>query len=153
MKPVLQAILVADHAYRDATTNKIIVAGIFNNITVSDDLGKPRDVIDGTGPPRKVILGGVTSGSPWAYLSLTDIINRQEFELRFVSLIDNAVLFSLKFNVEAKSPLDNAEMMLPLPELPVKQPGHYALELVWNYELLGSHRLQVKKLETPEGQP
>ncbi|MCH7752760.1 MAG: hypothetical protein IH898_11475 [Planctomycetes bacterium] len=150
MKPVLQALLVADHVYDDKVTNKKVVAGIFHDMyflrreevqQVDLESGKAKIVI----PP-----GGMKAGSPFSYISLTDVRGKQEFDLRYVRLRDDKTIFESHFQVDCPDPLATVEVMLPLPPLPADQPGIYALELLWNQEPLGSYRIAVREMKERE---
>ena len=84
---------------------------------------------------------GHRSGSPFCYISLTEVRGAQTFTIRFVNLDDDQALFETKFEVTCNSPLETIEGVFPLPVLPIKGPGHYALELLWGHEPLGCHRI------------
>ena len=85
------------------------------------------------------------AGSPSAYVSLTEIHGQRSFELRYVDLNENHVLFTFEFKVECRNPLETIQLTLPLPVLPVPHEGAFALELVCEGELLGSHRVLAKR--------
>ncbi|MCC7475555.1 MAG: hypothetical protein IT425_09180 [Pirellulales bacterium] len=141
MKPILQALLMADHVYVDAATKKKIVVGIFHRMTFAtkrEGLEAPN--ADGT-RQIQVPLSGHLSGSPFCYVSLTEVRGKQPFTLRFVHLDEDRALFQTTFEVECNNPLETIEAVFPLPYLPVKGPGHYALELLWGMEPLGCHRI------------
>ena len=148
MKPVLQALLVADHIYQDKKTGKSIVAGIFHQLLFK----KAEDVQaalkqEGT---QIAIPGGLAAGSPYAYVSLTDIRGEQEFTLRYVYLNEDRSLFNTKFRVKSKNPLDTVECIFALPALPTEKAGVYALELIWNDTdagtPIGSFRIHVQEM-------
>ncbi|HTU25814.1 MAG TPA: hypothetical protein VMF30_10470 [Pirellulales bacterium] len=204
MKPVLQALLVADHVYCDAVTGKKIVVGIFHSVRFkpaprakeptepgqhgdpghSEKQG-PHDAPAGHGAadqpdtggsqradgahgagekkapatrngspdsnaPREVTLrvdaGGQKAGSPFCYISLTELFGEQHFELRYVDLAENNSLFSAHFSLVSHDPVGTEEVVIPLPELPVVHAGAFALELLWNDEPLGSHRIVFSEL-------
>ncbi len=150
MTPVLQALLVADHVYEDKATNKKVVAGIFHDMyflrreevqQVDLESGKAKIEI----PP-----GGMKAGSPFSYISLTDVRGKQEFDLRYVRLRDDKTIFGTKIQLECQDPLATVELILPLPSLPANEPGIYALELLWNQEPLGSYRIAVREMKESE---
>ena len=69
VKPNLLALLVADNVYRDARTGKYIISGTFNKLFFSrTNLNQPV-MVDG----KQRLLGGMDSGSPYAYLCLSDV--------------------------------------------------------------------------------
>ena len=46
-KPVLQALLLADHVYQDKDTGKKIIAGTFNSLSISKTKAPPKDAEQG----------------------------------------------------------------------------------------------------------
>jgi hypothetical protein len=87
---------------------------------------------------------GLQSGSPFAYLSLTEIRGRTPLLLQLVNLDDDSQLFRSDLLVECHNPLYTIEMTVPLPPITPPQAGVYALELLYNNELLGSLRIVVE---------
>lgn len=152
LKPVLQALLVADHVYTDQVTGKKIVAGIFHQMvfTRKPPRGESEHPAD-EGVQIQVRAGGHRAGSPFCYISLTDVHGKQEFELRYVDLANDQVLLKAGFGIVSSDPVATAEVALPLPSLPTGTPGTFALELLWNNEPLGSHRIIVRELTTEDG--
>jgi hypothetical protein len=145
VKPVLQALVVADHVYQDVTGKKII-AGTFNTLRFSR---KPpvTEIERPDGTKQKVLMGGVQSGSPFAYVSLTDVCDGTKVQVRFVNLSDNAVLFANEVTINNTNRLATIELALPLPRLPIQQSGAYALELVCEGNLLGSYRITAENMD------
>lgn len=168
--PVLQALLVADQIYQDQATGKFVICGIFGTIffhpselpaaPADSSAGNPSagDALgpssagrrDGPLPPADAlqqlpINRLVRAGSPYAYVSLTEINGQQMFLLRYVDLNENTELFSTQFGVECRDPLETIQISLPLPALPVPHEGVFALELLCDGELLGSHRILTKR--------
>ena len=87
------------------------------------------------------------AGSPYAYISLREVRGRIPLEFRLVSLESNEVLFrAVRMEVVCDDPLKTVELVLPVPPLP-RTPGHYALELLYENELIGSHRVMVQEVE------
>ena len=148
MKPVLQAILVAEHVYEDKKSGKKIVAGIFRNLQVIKTTQKK--VVDDDGTTRTLIQGGMNVGSPSAYISMTSIRGNQKFVVRYVRLNDDKPFFHTEFGVECGDPLQVVEVVLPLPLLP-EEPGNYALELLCEDEPVGSFRIVVAVNEDEKG--
>ncbi|MBN1909252.1 MAG: hypothetical protein JW818_05905 [Pirellulales bacterium] len=183
MKPILQALVVADHVYQDVTGKKII-AGTFNRILFkkneprgkrpedpsdrgpgnegpsdrgSDDKGTGNGSSDdrGTGDSdsrdRKGhrVPGGMHSGSPYAYISLTDVVDGTELTLQFVNLNKNVVLFQTDLIVRSEDRLKTIEIVAPLPPLPITEEGVYAFEVVWQGVTLGSHRILGQEMPDP----
>ena len=92
MKPILQALLIADHVYEDRTTGKKIIAGVFNPVRTKTS--KVSVVVDEAGRQQATVVDPTQAGSPYAYLSLTEIHGSQRLQLRFVSLADHGLLVS-----------------------------------------------------------
>lgn len=148
IQPRLQALLIADHVYVDAATGKKVVAGIFHRMFfVSPKVN--QEVIEEAGKVRlKIPPGGHRAGSPFCYISLTEVRTKEHFVLRYINLENDQALFQAEFDVEHHNPLDTIEVVLPLPLLPAEKEGHFALELLWNDVHLGSHRINVDVVST-----
>lgn len=146
MKPVLQALLIADRIYQDTVTGKKVVAGIFHQILFISKEKMQAEASQHGANTLPVIPGGYQTGSPFAYISLTDVKpGRQPFVARYVDLSSDNVLFQVDFHVTVQDPLQIVELVLPLPSLPAIAPGAFAFELLWNDEPLGSYRIIVKE--------
>ncbi len=148
MKPVLQALVVADHVYQDQQTGKKIICGTFTTLRFSrrppvTELQKP----DGT--KQAVFAGGMHSGSPYAYVCLTDVCDGTRLQLRFVNLTKNLVLFGTEAVLNGVDRLSTVEMIFPLPQLPIQEPGAFALELVCDDGILGSWRITAEEIAPP----
>lgn len=146
MKPILQALLLADRIYQDKT-GKHIIAGTFNKLMFTKGGAKPK-IVEIDGEEKQLIPGGMQAGSPYAYISLTDIRGKVKFLLRYVSLKDNQPLFQTAFSIQCPDPVQTVEVVLPMPTLP-HQAGVHALELLCGDEPLGSHRVIVEELKEP----
>jgi hypothetical protein len=134
MKPVLQALVLADHVYTDRSGKKII-AGTFNRIV--------RKRIDVAQQPEPLIPGGAEMGCPWFYLSLTDVVDGTKLTLQFVSRADNVAIFEMPIKLHTKDRLATIEVVAGLPPIGriLQKAGEYAFDVVWEGEILGSHRL------------
>ena len=142
MKPLLQALLLADRIYRDAT-GKHIIAGTFNKMIFVKGGAKPRTVeIDGE--EKQLIPGGVQVGSPYVYVSLTELRGKIQCVLRYVNLEQDKALFETQFAIESSDPLQTVELVLPMPMLPPVA-GVHALELLCDDEPVGSYRVIVEE--------
>lgn len=143
VKPILQALLLADRVYEDKATGKKIVAGIFQALYFKKQTDLKADLekqgISG-------IPGGLHAGSPYAYVSLTDVRGSQPFVLRYVDLGEDKPVFEARFELRCDDPLKTIEVIAPMPPLPVKKAGTYALELLWKDEPLGSFRVTVEEM-------
>jgi hypothetical protein len=146
MKPILQALVVADHVYQDQQTGKKVICGTFNTFKFSR---KPpvTEIQAPDGTKRTVIAGGGQSGSPYAYVNLTDVCDGTKLLLRFVNLNQNAVLFGTEVVINNTNRLGTIELVFPLPRLPIQESGAYALELVCDGDILGSYRITAENLE------
>jgi hypothetical protein len=146
VKPVVQALVLAEHVYQDVTGKKVI-AGTFNQIGFKHKLPavQERKLPDGTS--QQVMLGGMHGGSPYAYISLTDVCDGVELVLQFVNLSKNQVLFGKKMAISCDDRLKTIEIVAPLPPLPVDDEGTYAFEVVCDGEILGSHRILARELD------
>ena len=147
IKPTLQALLIADRIYTDKDTGKKIVAGIFHQLGfVSQEDMDAETQRTGTTP---VFSCGNDAGSPFAYISLTDVRGNQSFALRYVELNSESVMFRCDFDINWDDPLMSVDLAIPLPRLPIGKTGVFALELLWNDEPLGTFRVQVKQIKLP----
>ena len=92
------------------------------------------------------IMNLMQAGSPYAYFSVTELQGRKTFELRYVDLHDNRSLFQAEVPIECDDPLKTIEVSLPLPRLPLValEERAYALEILCEGQLLGSHRVLAR---------
>ena len=177
--PILQSLLLADHVYRDQSTGKHIICGVFSTIFFTPNVqqnqsqpaggggngesgnrsggnlvgggeggGSGGGRIEG-GPPTtksQPIQSLMQAGSPFAYFSVTELTGRKTFEVRYVDLHDNRVLFQAEVPIECDDPLRTIEVSLPLPRLPLValEERSYALEVLCEGTLLGSHRVLAR---------
>jgi hypothetical protein len=184
--PILQSLLLADHVYRDQSTGKHIICGIFSTIFFTPNpppaqsqnapnlgggtaglghgaiggdggsgglpggggggMGNPRG--DGGEQPARPqpIQNLVQAGSPYVYFSVTELVGRKKFEVRYVDLHSNRSLFQAEVPIECDDPLKTIEVSLPLPRLPLValEERSYALEVLCDGQLLGSHRVLAR---------
>lgn len=146
MKPVLQALLLADKIYDDRTTGKKVIAGTFNRLLIAPNV-KFEPIEGADGNTTLQMPGGMEAGSPSAYFSVTECRGQLRFELRYVDLSDDKVYLSTEINVECNDPLLTIEAVVPMPKLPTPHPGAFALELLCNDEPIGSLRVHVQEIE------
>ena len=147
--PVLQALLVADQIYKDATTGKSVICGVFHRIFIRnpqthvnpEDAGQTEEGITEATMPIEHLR---RAGSPYCYISLTELNAQKTLELRFVDLKTMNVLFNANLSVCCDDPLKVIELIVPLPNFNVTGEGEYSLELLCDNELLGSHRLKIE---------
>jgi hypothetical protein len=150
VKPVLQALVLADHVYEDAKSRKKIIVGTFNRITFKKGGPPTKEIELPSGETQKLVAGGMESGSPYAYISVTDVCDHTELKLQFVNLSKNKVLFGTKVLVSCNDRLTTIELVFPLPRLPVTEEGTYAFEVICDGEIIGSHRIVAEELKTEE---
>ena len=150
MKPVLQAILLAERVYADQSGKKII-CGTFNKILLNRNSAVQDHPTD---PTKKKVQGGTDIGCPSVYVSLTDVVPEIDVTLRFMNVSTNQVLLEMPVNIKCNDRLAAVEFALALPPLGmcVTEPGTYSLDLMWNGEIIGSHRLVAQDTtESEEG--
>jgi len=144
VKPVLQALVLAEHVYEDKSGKKII-AGTFNGINFRRT--QPiREVEQPDGIKTQLIEGGAHGGSPYAYISLTDVLDNTSLELQFISLKRNKVVFRTGLIVRCPDRLATVELVVPLPPLIVPETGTYAFEIMCEGEVIGSHRIVANEI-------
>jgi len=134
--PTLVSLLVCDQVIDDKMTNKKSAIGIFNVILVPQ-------------VPAQIHQLAILA-------SVTEIVGRQEMELRLLRDSDNEVLFSGKGTVEAPNPLAIVDMLFALHGVRIPEAGQHAFELLAGGALLGRRRFQVlvrKKGAGPGGPP
>jgi len=146
VRPVIQAILIADKVYEDKSTGKKIIAGTFDRIIKMPDAFEEREDSD-LGEKTIVVAGGMHAGSPYAYISVTNIRSSVDLSIQYVELADNSVLLQTKVSVNCADPLASVEIVAPLPPLPTPHPGVYALEVLCEGDLIGSYRVTVIQME------
>lgn len=145
MKPILQALLVADRIYTDAATGKKIVVGIFSHLLFIRKESFQAEIEKNAGQ-LPTMPGGYQAGSPFAYANLTNVHGEQAFVLRYVDLDDDSVVFQCEIKVQSPDPISPVEIVIPLPSLPSTKAGVFALELLWNEnDPMGAFRITVKE--------
>lgn len=150
MKPVLQALVLAERVYQDVTGKKII-CGTFNRVCFKQAAELVQEKKSPGGEKKLVVLGGMHAGSPYAYISMTDVVDGTQLTLQFVHLTKNVVLLERVIAVKCEDRLKTVELIVPLPPLPVAEEGVYAFEIVCEGEILGSHRIVGEELrDIPE---
>ncbi len=151
MRPVLQALVLADRVYQDAATGKKIIAGTFSGYKFSK---RPpiAEIVRPDGTKQQALAGGMTLGSPSAYVSLTDVCDGTTLEIQFINLSKNLVLFGTAVNIAHVDRLANVELVLPLPVLPITEAGTYALQVVCEGEIVGSWRVVAEDLDARKEQ-
>lgn len=149
IRPKVQALLIADHVYEDKVTNKKVICGVFSAM----HFVKHHAEEDPNGEQQKLHVpqGGIKAGSPFAFISVTDVSGIQEFLLRYVELSTEKVIFSCQIAVVSDDRLKCHEIAIPLPELPAKE-GVFGLELLWFDEPIGCLRIVIREHKPGESQ-
>jgi hypothetical protein len=147
-KPVLQAMVLADHVYRDAATGKYLIVGTFGVIWHGEQKLAPPPADSEIAGNRQTFTGTIgRAGSPYLYLALSDVHGRVPLKLRYMNLADSSVLIEGQIEVVSSDPLSMVEASIALPLLPIV-PGNFSLDLMFEGEILGSWRVRVKRQPT-----
>lgn len=154
-KPTLQAMVLADHVYRDASSGKYIIAGTFNTLwqgkqqPLPDDPALPNEI---AGKGKRYANPSGVAGSPHVYLAMTDVHRQVSLDLRYINLADSSVLLEAQIELKSTDPVSMVEYGFPLPMLPIS-PGQFSLDLLYEGEILGSWRVAVKQQPPPDDKP
>lgn len=119
----------------------MVIFGTFDQLhTFRRPDGNPEKTEDG-----KELISPGGRGAPFAYISLTDVVDGTRISLQFVSLRRNQVIFQQQICIESKDRLKTIEIIAPLPTLNpyVSEAGKYAFEVVCDGEILGSARMDA----------
>lgn len=141
MKPVLQALVVADRVYEDKATGKKIIVGTFSRLRFQQRRVSP-------GGSMEIPIMGHQAGSPFAYVSLTDIHEQAELSVRYVRLDlddghpEDPIFRTNVITIECPDKIATVELIVPLPMLPLV-PGVFAIEVMCEDEILGAHRIVI----------
>lgn len=143
--PVLQALVLADRVYQDRS-GKMIITGTFSGYKFTK---KPPvvEIIRPDGTKQKAVMGGMNAGSPYAYVSLTDVCDGTVIHFQFVNLSRDKTLFGTEVTISNSDRLRNVEISLPLPTLPIVEAGIYALQVMCEGQLLGSWRVVAEDMD------
>jgi hypothetical protein len=145
VKPVLQALVLAERVYTDITGKKII-AGTFNRVLFKHNVPFVQEAVTPDGIVRQAVPGGLHSGSPCLYMSLTDVADKTEISIQFLSLKRNEVFFEANLPLACDDHLKTIEIVAPLPPLRFPEAGTYAFEVVCEGEIIGSHRIVAEEM-------
>ncbi|QDU61589.1 hypothetical protein Pan216_24500 [Planctomycetes bacterium Pan216] len=133
VKPVLQALLLADHVYIDANTRKKVIAGTTNHITAREF------------PSR-------FGSRKFCFVSLTGVREQIPVKFRYSDLATGETLVELQdIEIESDDPLDTVEMVVQLPRLPLPHPGVFSIEIIAEGEIVGALRLMVSQSQDEDG--
>jgi hypothetical protein len=85
---------------------------------------------------------------PWfVFLSLDNVMGRNEFTVNFVHQETQQVLFSAGGGFEVKGPMPSAELGLPVPSLLFQRPGAHVLSFVLNTRERATKIIQVNTIQ------
>lgn len=125
-KPRLQALLAADHIYRDQDSGKYVVAGVFHQLNVAEFP---------TNFPRTIGI----------FVSIYGLTGKTDIDLEFIDSTNGEVLMSTDameiFCEDTNSPV---EFAVEVPPLPLPHAGQYLFRLVADGTTLGSTALRVR---------
>jgi hypothetical protein len=126
VRPILQALVLADHVYIDAKTGKKIIAGTFNHLAA---------------PEFPSFFGRTT----YAFISMTEVHGNLPVTLKYTDLSTSEVLLEIRdLPMEAPNdPLATVEMVVELPRFPMPHEGVFAFEVCVSDEQIGALRIQV----------
>jgi len=128
VRPILQALVLADHIYIDAKTGKKIIAGTFNHLAAP---AFPSD------------FGRTT----YAFISMTEVHGNTPITLKYTDLSNSETLMEIRdLPMEAPNdPLATVEMVVELPRFHMPHEGIFAFEVHVHEEQIGSLRIQVSQ--------
>ena len=127
MKPVLQALILADAVYQDVKTGKRIIAGTFDCLYATEFPSNYSHVTN-------------------AYVCLTEVRGTIPVKLYYVDLELNEVLMEVgPIEVSADDPLESVDFTIEVPPIPMPHEGVFGLELHAAGMLLASLRIQVAR--------
>jgi hypothetical protein len=86
------------------------------------------------------------AGSPWLYISLTDVVDGTVISINFVNVTKNDLLFGRELTLRCNDRLATIEIALPLPSLNVREEGTYAIELGCEGEVVGFYRIVAQEI-------
>jgi len=129
VKPKCLAIVVCESVVEDIQTRNKCILNTFNGI-----FGFRFPCVH----PKLVVFATLTNGHGTIPL-----------ELKFVQDTTREVLLGLQGAVEFNSPLDIADMVFNLHNLPLPAPGPYSVQIFANGEPIGERRIQVALANIP----
>lgn len=126
----LQALLLADHVYRDEDTGKHVIAGTFHQIDVG-------------------AVPATMSQSIGAFVSLLGVDGPTGIDVRFIERDSGEVLLGPRtLEVAGTDPQLPVEFAVQLPPLPLPRSGRYAVQVSTAGGLLGEAPVAVRAERT-----
>jgi len=122
----LQALLLADHIYRDQGSGKYVIAGVFHQLNVA---AFPTTF-------------GKTIG---VFVSLSGLSGNTGLDLEFLDASSGQVLMRTQsLEVSCEDPDMPVEFAVEVPPLPLPGAGHYLFQLTANGTVLGTAPVFVR---------
>ncbi len=122
--PACNALVIADHVYRDAETGKWIIAGVFSTITVT--------AVPYLHPRMEV------------FFQVTNIAGKADLRFRIEHADSGDQLLDFGGAIAAESPLDVHEHKIALEGIPFRKPGKYWIQVVSAEEILTQAPMYVR---------
>ena len=124
--PLLVPALVCDAAVEDQSTGKKTLIGIFNAVNVQQ----------------------FPSQRPFClYFKVTDAEGFYQIEVRYVRVDTGEILANAEGEMMAPNRLDDSDLYLQFPPLPIPEPGRYEFQIWANSAFLGSTSIRAIPLE------
>lgn len=126
----VQALLLADHIYRDHNTGKFVIAGTFHQLNVAT-------------------FPATFGRSVGVFVSLSNVVGKKEITLHFVDAATHEVLLDTRaMEIFGNDPHLPIEFAVEIPPLPLPHAGMYWFQLKTNGIMVGS--IQVFVYGPPE---
>lgn len=123
--PILQALVPADHIYRDQQTGKYVIAGTFHQVNLAS-------------------FPATLGRSVGVFVALRGIDGEAALEFELVGPdAEESLLRSHNLRVTSPDPERTVEFAVELPPLPLPVPGRYALRVGVDGTPLGETMLEV----------
>ena len=131
--PIVHAIILCDHIYKDDDSGKCVLAGTFNRVRLPEFPGEY---------PRFASL----------YLNLSDFSGFHTVSFRFKRLSDDFVIEeSPEFHLEHEDRREHHECIFELPPMEFDGPGRYTWEVIFDgEEIIGTADVEAILLTCEE---
>lgn len=127
--PTLQALITADHIYRDAGTGKYVIAGTFHQVNVQE-------------------FPATLERTVGVFVSLRGVSGETGLALEFVDAASGDVLMgSRSMTVVAPDAETPVEFAVELPPLPLPHPGRYLIRLACDGSPVGEAPVLAQRIE------
>lgn len=133
MKPIVLAMIIADHYYRDSQSGKSIISGTFNSINSSSFPSKHANCA--------------------VYISLTDLATDGDLQLLFRKEDGG---FEMKLPTWSIQCPENRRSVVEIGGningLPIPEEGDYEFVVLWNGFEIFSRRIKALKIDVKESE-